>query len=69
MFDTAETLAATFGHYADNPQRIESFYKFRYDLFVQTLGWKLDVTGNREIEAPRRIEWVGQVFLGGRFAA
>ena len=50
MFDTAETLAATFGHYADNPQRIESFYKFRYDLFVQTLGWKLDVTGNREID-------------------
>jgi len=50
MFDSAETLTATFGCYADNPDRIESYYKFRYDLFVQTLGWKLDATAGREID-------------------
>ena len=50
MFDNAETLTASFGRYADNPKRIENYYKFRYDLFVQTLGWQLDVTAGREID-------------------
>ncbi|MBU2531970.1 MAG: GNAT family N-acetyltransferase [Alphaproteobacteria bacterium] len=50
MFDTTETLAATFGRYADHPDRIENFYRFRYNLFVKTLGWQLDTEPGREID-------------------
>lgn len=50
MFDTAETLTATFGRYDDNPQRVERFFEFRYDLFVKTLGWQLEANANRETD-------------------
>lgn len=50
MFDSTDTLTATFGRFEDDPERIEDFYRFRYDLFVQTLGWRLDVRDNRELD-------------------
>lgn len=50
MHDTAETLTASFGRHADHPERVEEFYKFRYGLFVKSLGWQLEARNGREID-------------------
>ena len=42
MLDTTETLSVLVGGYADHPERVDDFFRFRHDLFVQTLGWQLD---------------------------
>lgn len=50
MHDTAEHLTATFGRHADHPERVDKFYKFRYGLFVKSLGWQLQARNGREID-------------------